>query len=41
MRYRLVERVVELLASADAVLAAIGQPIRSCPRYGASRRKAA
>jgi hypothetical protein len=40
-RYRLVAGVAELLASADAVLAATGQRIRACPRYGASRQKAA
>lgn len=37
-----VRRIVrKLLASADAVLAATGERVRACPRYGVPPRKAA
>jgi hypothetical protein len=38
---QLVARIVELLASADAVLAATGERVRACPRDGALRREVA
>jgi hypothetical protein len=39
--YRLVAGIAELLASADAVLAATGERVRACPPYGTLRRAAA
>jgi hypothetical protein len=33
--------IADLLASADAVLAATGERVRACPRYGARRPEAA
>jgi ArsR family transcriptional regulator, cadmium/lead-responsive transcriptional repressor len=41
IHYRLVAGIAELLASADAVLAATGERVRACPRYGALGRQAA
>jgi ArsR family transcriptional regulator, cadmium/lead-responsive transcriptional repressor len=41
IHYRLIAGIAELLASADAVLAATGERVRACPRYGARRREAA
>jgi ArsR family transcriptional regulator, cadmium/lead-responsive transcriptional repressor len=41
IHYRLVAGIAELLASADGVLAATGERVRACPRYGARRTEAA
>ena len=41
IHYRLVAGIAELLASADAVLATIGERVRACPRYGARHPEAA
>ena len=41
IHYRLVAGIADLLASADAVLAATGEKVRACPRYGARRPEAA
>ena len=41
IHYRLVAGIAELLASADAVLAATGERVRACPRYGGRRPRAA
>jgi DNA-binding transcriptional ArsR family regulator len=41
VHYRLVTGIAEVLACADAVLAATGERVRACPRYGARRRQAA
>ncbi len=41
IHYRLVAGIADLLASADAVLAANAERVRACPRYGAVRREAA
>jgi DNA-binding transcriptional ArsR family regulator len=41
IHYRLVAGIAELLASADAVLAATDERVRACPRYGARGRQAA
>jgi DNA-binding transcriptional ArsR family regulator len=41
IHYRLVAGIAELLGSADAVLAATGERVRACPRYGVLRGQAA
>jgi ArsR family transcriptional regulator len=41
IHYRLVAGIADLLASADVVLAATGERMRACPRYGARRPEAA
>jgi len=41
IHYRLVAGIAGLLASTDAVLAATGERVRACPRYGTLRRAAA
>ena len=41
IHYRLVAGIAEFLATADAVLAATGDRVRACPRYGARRPEAA
>lgn len=39
--YRPIEKVTELLAAADAVLAQAGETVGACPRYGERSARAA